>query len=326
MNILRIPPYPLSVSYTVPNEDTDYVVVIKDSDRDITYFQEVIESDALNKINLQLPDKFSKYDESYSLGIYEFEYDGEDIILGDIVVDDNLNIERPYLNPLTLGTTASEIKEYTEYESIARAIIDSITDGFYYNTTYVETVGQGTDYLPIWERPYKIISVYENAELVYDVDSPNGPALKEWDYFITKDKTAITKGPKTGPDAFNRSERKPARMALAASDSIAIFDTEDSGNTLTFQPGVVFPEGVDYILLLETGYKVVPSDIQDATAMLINDIKCGKLDYYKRSVLSYSTDQYRLQMDKSYVNGTGNLLVDKILDKYITDIGKPGVL
>jgi hypothetical protein len=180
--------------------------------------------------------------------------------------------------------------------------------------------------MPLWEKAYKILKVYENAELVYDVDSTDGPALGDWNYLITKDKSAITKDPVAAVDALNRSERKPARMALAASDSIFMFDTEDSGNTLTVQPGVVFGQGVDYIFLLETGYRVVPIDIQDATSMLINDIKCGKLDYYKRYVSSYSTDQYRLQFDKGLFEGTGNLLVDKILDKYITNIGKPGVL
>jgi hypothetical protein len=115
-------------------------------------------------------------------------------------------------------------------------------------------------------------------------------------------------------------------MSLAASDSIFMFDTEDSGNTLTVQPGVVFEEGVDYIFLLETGYKIVPSDIRDATNMLISDIKCGKLDYYKRYVKNYSTDQFKIQFDPASFKGSGNILVDKILDKYITDIKKPGVL
>jgi len=328
MNILRLPPYPLSVTYSVPDASSDYVVIIKDSDRDIIRVEEAVESAADSKIVFELPAYFSKYDESYHLEIYEATYPGGAIepVLGDIVVEDNLNIERPYVDPSSLGTTATEIKEYEGYESLARAIIDSITGGFYYETSYVETVGQGTDYLPLWEKAYKILKVYENAELVYDVDSEDGPALGEWNYLVTKDKTAITKDPVAQVDALNRSERKPARMALAASDSIFMFDTEDSGNTLTVQPGVVFGQGVDYILLLETGYKVVPVDIQDATLMLINDIKCGKLDYYKRFVVNYSTDQYRLQMDKSMLDGTGNLLVDKILDKYITNIGKPGVL
>ena len=328
MNILRLPPYPLSVTYTVPAASTDYVVLIKDSDRDIIRVEEVVESNASSIITLELPEYFSKYDESYHLEIYEAVYiTGQtDPNLGDIVVEDNLNIERPYIDPATLGTTASEIKEYEGYESLARAIIDTVTGGFYYETSYMETVGQGTDYMPLWEKAYKILKVYENAELVYDVDDTDGPALGDWNYLITKDKSAITKDPVAAVDALNRSERKPARMALAASDSIFMFDTEDSGNTLTVQPGVVFGQGVDYIFLLETGYRVVPIDIQDATSMLINDIKCGKLDYYKRYVSSYSTDQYRLQFDKGLFEGTGNLLVDKILDKYITNIGKPGVL
>lgn len=328
MNILRLPPYPLSVSYTVPDASTDYVILIKDSDRDIVRVEEIVESNANSVVTLELPEFFSKYDKSYHLEIYEAVYvTGQtDPNLGDIVVDDNLNIERPYVDPKTLGTTASEIKEYEEYESLARMVIDAVTGGFYHDISYVETVGQGTDYIPLWQRTYKIVKVYENAELVYDIDNPDGPALGEWNYLLTKDKTAITKDPVAPIDALNRSERKPARMALAASDSIFMFDTEDSGNTLTVQPGVVFGEGIDYIFLLETGYRVVPIDIQDVTKILINDIKCGKLDYYKRYVSSYSTDQYRLQFEKGMFEGTGNLIVDKVLEKYVINIGKPGVL
>jgi hypothetical protein len=322
MNLLRIPPYPLSITYKVPNASADYILVIKDNDRDIVRLEESIESSSESKISFDLPAYFSKYDENYNLEIYED--DAGD--LGEIVVEDTLTIERPYIDPSSLGSTASEIAEYTQHEALARTIIDSITGGFYYNTSYVETVGQGTDYMPIWERLYKILKVYENAELVYDVDAENGPALGSWNYLITKDKTAITKDPVASIDSLNRSERKRQRMSLAASDSIFMFDTEDSGNTLTVQPGVVFEEGADYIFLLETGYKIVPADIQDATMMLINDIKCGKLDYYKRYVVNYSTDQFKIQFDKTSFDGTGNILVDKILDKYITDIKKPGVL
>jgi hypothetical protein len=77
---------------------------------------------------------------------------------------------------------------------------------------------------------------------------------------------------------------------------------------------------------LETGYKVVPYDIQDAATMLIDDIKCGKMEYHKRYILDYSTDQYKIKIDKSALSGTGNILVDKILEKYITNFGTPGVL
>ena len=179
--------------------------------------------------------------------------------------------------------------------------------------------------MPLWDRVYKILYVYENAELVWD-STANPSALGDWDYVLTKDKTAITKDPVIPVDALNRQESAPVGVNLAASDSFEIFDTQDSGNTMALKPGVVFPAGWDYIFELESGYKVIPYDIQEATKMLIDDIKCGKLEYFKKYITSYSTDQYRIQIDKEAFSGTGNILVDKILDKYIVDVRKPGVL
>ena len=324
MNILRLPPYPLSVTYTVPDANTDYILVIEDvpEQREI---EEFITSNANSQLVYSLTGDFVKYDKSYALSIYE-DVDGD---RGDIVVEDNLEVVRPYVNPATLATsgTATDIAAYTEYENLARLMIDSITGGFYYNRTYLEVVGQGTDYIPLWKRTHKILKAYENAELVYDLsDTINGPALKEYNYLITKDKTAITKDPVESTDAINRAERRYAKIPVAPSDSISLFDTEDSGNVQTIVPAAAFAEGADYIILLETGYKVVPVDITDATKMLIEDIKCGKLDYYKRYVNKYSTDQFKIEYDKRMIEGTGNIMVDKILDKYVETIIRPGVL
>jgi hypothetical protein len=324
MNILRLPPYPLSVTYTVPDANTDYILVIEDvpEQREI---EEFITSNANSQLVYSLTGDFVKYDKSYALSIYE-DIDGD---RGDIVVEDNLEVVRPYVNPATLATsgTATDIAAYTEYENLARLMIDSITGGFYYDRTYLEVVGQGTDYIPLWKRTHKILKAYENAELVYDLsDTINGPALKEYNYLITKDKTAITKDPVESTDAINRAERRYAKIPVAPSDSISLFDTEDSGNVQTIVPAAAFAEGADYIILLETGYKVVPVDITDATKMLIEDIKCGKLDYYKRYVNKYSTDQFKIEYDKRMIEGTGNIMVDKILDKYVETIIRPGVL
>ena len=329
MNILRLPPYPLSVTYTVPDASTDYIIVIEDV-ADLTEIEESVTSTANSQIVYSLTGDFVKYDKSYALSIYEDAgSSGADLVRGDIVVEDNLTIERPYINPTTLATsgTATDIAAYTEYENLARSIIDSITGGFYYNRTYLEVVGQGTDYVPLWKKTHKILKAYENTELVYDLsDTENGPALKEYTYLITKDRTAITKDPLETTDSMNRAERRYPKIPVAPSDSISLFDTEDSGNVQTIVPAVAFPEGIDCIFLLETGYKVVPNDITDATKMLIEDIKCGKLDYYKRYVNKYSTDQFKIEYDKRMIEGTGNILVDKILDKYVETIIRPGVL
>lgn len=319
MEILRKPPYPLSATYSVPDLGS-YTLILKDKDRDEVIDSVTLDADDNFNVTYEIPQSVAQYDDSYSLEIVSSDSE-------EVVVEDNLEIVRPYVDPASLGTTATEIAEYTQYEKIARALIDSIVGGFYYYSDYVDTVGQGTDYIPLWDRTYKIVRVYENSVLVYDAtDTVNGPALSDWTYLLTKDKTAITKEPVSLNDEFNRSEQKPSNISVAPSDSYALFDTEDSGNIYTISPGVAFPKGYDYVFELEQGYKVVPNDIKEAASMLINDIKCGKLDYYKRYVVNYSTDQFRIQIDKSALDGTGNILVDKILDKYKTNISKPGVL
>lgn len=322
MQILRIPPYPISVTYSVPDASTSYVFVIEDVENQ-NIIQEAIMSTSGSKVTLELPTEFSKYDKSYSLSIYEEISEG--VLADDPVVEDNLEIVRPYIDPSTLGTTASDIAKYTEYEGIARTIIDNVTGGFYNQKTYIEVVGQGTDYIPVWSRVNKILKVYENAELVYD-SSLETPAIGTYNYLITKDKTAITKDPVISVDSVNRAEKMPSRYTVAPSDSFALFDTEDSGNTYTIHGTVGFMEGYDYIFQVESGYKVVPYDIQDATRMLINDIDCGKLDYYKRYVKSYRTDQFQIEYDKSMLEGTGNILVDKILAKYVVSTTGPRML
>jgi hypothetical protein len=328
MQILRLPPYPLSVTYTVPDANADYIIVIENVS-ELTEIEETVESNATKKITYSLDDDFVKYDKSYALTIYEDAgSSGANIVRGDIVVQDNLEIMRPYVDPTSLATsgTATDIALYTGYENLARAIIDAAVGGFYYDRTYLEVVGQGNDYLPLWKKTHKILKVYENAQLVYDIDNADGAELLDYTFLITKDKTAITKDPMELVDSINRAERRYSRIPLGHSDSISMFDTEDSGNTQTVVPGVAFPEGADYIMLLETGYKVVPYDIQDAALMLIDDIKCGKLDYYKRYIKNYSTDQFKIEYDKRMIEGTGNILVDKILEKYKENIIRPGVL
>lgn len=330
--ILRLPPYPITVKYTVPDADAKYVIVIED----VAEQSEVVAyrtSNANKEVTYVLDDDFIKYDKSYALTIHE-DLEESGIVLadrGDIVVEDNLEVKRPYVDPTLLAaannqTSATEIAKYKEYENLARAIIDSITGGFYYEREFFEIVGQEVDYIPLWKRVHKILKVYENTVLVYDVYDEDGPALTDYTYVITKDKTALTKDPVQAEGAINRAERRPARIPIGSSDSFSLFDTEDSGNTMTVTPGVAFPTGIDLILLLETGYKVVPIDIQDATKLLVEDIRCGKLDYYKRYISNYSTDQFKIQYDKRMIEGTGNIIVDKILSKYVNNIVRPGVL
>jgi len=331
MQILRLPPYPLSITYDVPEPDTDYILVINEGARNVNDLTETITSSSDSKITYVLPNQFNTYDESYALTIYDAIYTTASTSAeeGDIVVEDNLEIMRPYVDPNTLGTTATEIKDATYYEGLARAIIDSIVPGgFYYERSWYETNGNGSDYMPIWDRVYKILKAYENNELVWDYNTtPQAQGDGQWNYLLTKDKTSIIKEwTQQMTDSYIRQIGTPKGVPLGESDSIYLYDTEDSPVTLAVKPGVTFPQTFNYLFSLETGYKVVPYDIYDATKMLIDDIKCGRMEYHKRYITNYSTDQYKIQIDKSALDGTGNILVDKILEKYITNFGTPGVL
>jgi hypothetical protein len=298
MEILRVSPYAeVPANFVIPAGivDADITVTITDmADLSIST-STFTESSSGETLEISLP---GKYDSSYRVEIVK------DLGTSDeqILQDETYEIVRPYVDPSTKATTASDIAAYAINEEIARAVIDSVVpDGFYYKKKVLKFEGSGSDYLPIWDDVKKVLAVYENNMLVEDRQ-----------YEVSPDKTAIIE---KSTDNINRAESAPLVLPAAASDSLdPQFIYRGFGKTW------------DYRIVVEHGYTAVPSDIVRATEMLIHDIECGKLDYYKRFISSYNTDQYRIQFDKGLFEGTGNIIIDKILSKYVKSITKIGVL
>lgn len=301
MEILRIPPYPVTTTWDVPEANAEYTIYLQDLVDHSSESVEVV-SNSESKVEYIVTRQIAQLDRQFTFQITDSE--------GEIVVDSTLDILRPYVDYRTLGTTASEIQEYKVLELVARGIIDSIiSEGFYNKKKVLQVTGYGADYFPLWDDTNKVLQVYENNVLSYDIAAPEE---YEHAYTLTLDKTAIQR---VEVDAYNRSEAKPLFLPI-------------SPGNLGFSGyiGVDFPHGYDYTFVLDIGYKSVPADIEEATKMLMEDIKCGKLDYYKRYVAAYNTEQFRIQFDKSIFNGTGNLLVDKILEKYEKSITRIGII
>jgi hypothetical protein len=298
MEILRVSPYAeVPVNFIIPAGvlDADITVTITDmADLSIST-STFTESSSGELLEISLP---GKYDSSYRVEIIKDLGTEDEAILQD----ETYEVFRPYVDPSTKATTASDISTYALNEEIARAIIDSIVpEGFYYKKKVLKFEGSGSDYLPIWDDVKKILSVYENNMLIEDRQ-----------YEVSPDKTAIIE---KSTDNINRAESAPLVLPAASSDSL--------------DPQFVyrgFGKTWDYRITVEHGYTTVPSDIVRATEMLIHDLECGKLDYYKRFISSYNTDQFRIQFDKGLFEGTGNIIVDKILSKYVKSITKIGVL
>jgi len=320
MNILRQPPFPLTVEYSGLEASTAYIVQIY-NDHASLIFSNDVESDQYGVVTQELPNNFSKFDETYALYIYSVDESEE---ADEVVVMDNLYIYRPYINPETLAETPGEIEEYTTLERTARQIIDTIVGGFYYSDSQVETTGLGADYLPIPKRINKINHLYENNVLVYnrfDTSASANPSV----YFVTADHSAITIAVS---GTYNRSQYKDVTLPIAASDSFQLYgDDYDAVQALTKIKGAsMFPQGYDYVLYGEFGWPVVPQDIKDATRMLIEDLKCNKLSYINRYITEYQTDQFKVKYGDLASRGTGNLLVDKILESYSIPLYNFGVI
>lgn len=292
MEILRVPHTvpQKQVSVSLPNTEYEYTIVdlADNSVRTDSSF-----SDSESRLTIDFP---TRYDASYEVTV-----DGEEYVF---------EVVRPYVDATTMADTATEIAAYRKNEEIARAIIDSIIDqGFYYRKKALQRVGMGSDYLPLWDEAKKLLKLYENNVLIYDSENPD---LYDPKYRISQDKTAITMDVST---EINLSEQKPNVIPQAESDLLDI--------TYGYHG---FPQGFDYTAILEVGYHEVPSDIVRATELLVDDIACGRMEYFMRHVTEYNTDQFKMKFASESFEGTGNILVDKILSKYYRSIRSIGVL
>jgi hypothetical protein len=301
MEVLRVPPYPIITTWDVPLANTDYVIYIEDLvDHSIQTLPVTSNSDS--QVLYVVPQSQLEFDRKFLFKVITLS--------GTTVLNDNLDIIRPYVNANKLGTTASEIAEYRMLELVSRSIIDTIIpNGFYNHKQVIQAVGQGSDYFPLWHDANRILKVYENNVLVYDIEDQENNI---YDYVITLDNSSIQR---VEAGVFNRYEASAPNLPVGRGD-LGYYGYKS----------IAFPQGYDYTFVVSTGYLTIPSDVEYATKLLIEDIKCGKLDYYKRYITAYNTDQFRIQFDKSMFDGTGNMIVDKILDKYSNNILKPGII
>ena len=212
---------------------------------------------------------------------------------GDTVIMTNIDVVRPYCN---LDSIASKLDitdgSETELERLARYIIDSQTQGFPFARKEKDIVGNGSDFLPIDEKIYKIYKVYKNQELQYD--SSLSASVNEVVYEITKDKTSITNIDDSTPeDKVNNKVVWRERYLDEA-----------------------FTEGSEYRIDADFGWKVIPQDIQEACEMLVQDIKSDNLKYINRYIESFDNQDFKIKFAKNTSTNTGNMYVDKILEKY----------
>jgi hypothetical protein len=194
----------------------------------------------------------------------------------------------------------------------------------------------GNDYLSIPFRLNKIVRVYENDMLVYDAEPSDPTWVNVREYYITPDKATISVSMPTA-NGINRHQSKPVKGPRGASDSFTLYNTNDSPNfsdsiydTKTFVDmaanAAMFPAGWDYTVVVEAGWPIIPQDIKQACALIVNDLRCNNIPYINSYIKDYKSDQFDLVFDDRVFKDTGNRIADKILSAYVRPIYRLGVL
>jgi len=290
MEVLRINGSIPTVSFSDLVPSGTYTIEYSDLLTDET-FSASASADGSGDITFTLDDKYISYDGNLEARVLD-TYDEEVIVT-------NIDVLRPYCDIYSLATELNKtVAQIKEMERIARYIVDSETfGGFKFVRKEKEVVGMGSDYLVIDEKIYKLYKLYENLELVYDVNAETN----DQEFEISKDKTSII---------LTQTETNRVNYNRVWRDRYLDVD---------------FADGFEYLVDADFGWKVIPQDIQEATRLLVSDISSDNMRYVNKYIESFDNDDFKIKFAKNFNASTGNLVVDRILQKYKNNI-RLGVL
>jgi hypothetical protein len=320
MELLRQPPFPLTLTIPDGLADHEYDVVIANEQTD---FAVTLTSDPSGALTIELPNyPFSFYDEDYSISISSTTTGFTWNSTQTQYVED-LYVRRP------LWQVDPNDEDEVMLEQMIRYLIDAITGGFYYRREWIEGQGLGSDFYPTPDGTREVMEGFENNVHVFSKynTSDAGTSLNTtnpYPYEMTRDMTAIT------------IETNFQRKSVASKQVKIKHGMSDSYATNQHWKRPYFPNGFYYHFLLGIGYQTLPSDIILA-AQRLKDLLGGAPDsgggggslpgigMLPAGLEEYSTDQFKLVFNSEIAGdateSTGDRYVDAILDKYKNKAG-----
>jgi hypothetical protein len=290
MEALRINGQTPSVTFTGLLPSSEYTLTYTDLSTQEEYTS-TQQSNASGEVAFVLNSYYDNYDGVLDATLFNY--------LDEVETVAGIEVIRPYTNITTLATELNKTyAQAKDTERTARFIIDSESaKTFGFVRKEKEFIGNGSDYLVIDEKIHKLYKVYENGNLLYDSTQEENLVT----YTISKDRTSII----------------PVYIEANKTEYPQVWRDRYLSRA--------FADGYDYVVEADFGYKVIPQDIQEATKLLCSDISSGNMQYINNYIESFDNADFKIKFAKNFVNGTGNLIVDKILSKYKNSI-KIGVL
>lgn len=179
-------------------------------------------------------------------------------------------------------------------ERLARIQIENYTQQYFNKRSGQQTMyGIGADSLFLTEKMLSVSSIYEDDVLVYN----SATGYNDLGYDITLSDTGKTiyllKGNQTG------AVPRPSQDVLVS-----------SGNVGRFR------DGKRYAVSGVIGWQYVPQDIRTATVMLVSDILSNDYQWRNKYLNKVNLSEITFELNSGAFLGTGNAVVDSILDAY----------
>jgi hypothetical protein len=197
-----------------------------------------------------------------------------------------------------IGARPSDLNYYSERdittaEQVARLMVENYTgQKFGTRYDYQEQFGSGSDALELTERMLTIDKVYENSKLV--IDYTTGYNVFGYDVELTP----------TG---------KAMRIKMDNAYGDVRYDNQVDPTILYYGS---FRSNTRYKIIGQFGYNYVPQDVKLCTMLLCGDLLSNDAAWRTKYLNKVSLAEVSFELAKGAFNGTGNVIVDSILDGY----------
>lgn len=232
---------------------------------------------------------------------WEYEINGN-----ETSQEDFYEVYTPYasvsdiMNYFNFGTRPSDInyksvEEVQSAEFIARMQIENYTQQtFGRGWGDQEVFGNGSDALELTERMVSIEKVYENGILAIDYTQDPVYNVFGWDVELSTTYKAVR---------------------ILNSDFQGLLNYEPSFNPTVMYSGR-FRSGSRYKVYGEIGWPYVPQDVRRCAVMLAGDYLAQDAQWRQKYLKRINLGEVSFELSKGAFNGTGNAIVDQILDSY----------
>lgn len=218
---------------------------------------------------------------------------------------EDVAIVRPYFDISTVVTKYEvSTDDAQELERKARYLIDGETGGFKFWLGIEEYIGQGGDVLPLTTRIVKPIRLWENSQLVYDLDNPSinetylRPTLGY--YGLLADEEGDPPWQDTTREPYNNT-RYPIESGY-------------------------FAYYYDYLVEASWGFPVIPQAVKDAAGLIIADLECGNINLIGNYITRHRNDLGYTSIAELAFKGTGNFYADKLIAPYKQRFGRVAII